>query len=30
MTKNQETGAKPRQYDAAFKDKAVRMGQASG
>ena len=25
MTKKQESGATPRQYDAAFKDEAVRM-----
>lgn len=30
MTKKQESGATPRQYDAAFKDEAVRMWQASG
>jgi hypothetical protein len=27
MTKKKEAGATPRQYDAAFKDEAVRMWQ---
>ena len=30
MTKKKEAGATPRQYDAAFKDEAVRMWLASG
>ena len=30
MTKKKEVGATPRQYDAAFKDEAVRMWLASG
>jgi transposase len=30
MTKKQESGATPRQYDAAFKDEAVRMWLTSG
>jgi transposase-like protein len=30
MTKKQESGATRRQYDAAFKDEAVRMWQSSG
>ena len=30
MTKKKEAGATPRQYDAAFKDEAVRMWQTNG